>query len=179
MNRDWIKNDRVIINMDHVVETCSNAYNIEVLSIVLYGSRAKGDRNSQNDYEIMILINDESSLKNYIEFTNLIRLELLKQKFFNVKIYVYTPGVFEDILYNDKIIGTFLYMICKENIILYDKFGTFTAIREKLMNNNIKGEEVFLAQCVEFARMLGSEKWAQKWEKTLMQFKYLKKRREY
>jgi uncharacterized protein len=104
---------------------------------------------------------------------------LLKDKLIHVKILTYTPDTFEDILYNDNIVGTFLYMMCRDNIILFEKCGTFTAIKERMINSEVKREEIFLEQCVDFARILGSEKWAQKWEKTLMQFKYLKKRREF
>jgi hypothetical protein len=52
------------------------------------------------------------------------------------------------------------------------------SIKERLVVNTVKKEETFLIQCVEFAKMLGSEKWERKWEKTLMQFQYFKKRRE-
>ncbi len=178
MRIDWLEHDRVIKSIDVILESCAKPFDIEIMSIVLYGSRARGDRNSQNDYEFIVLVNNNTELKSFVKFTNTIRLELLKEKLFLVKILVHTPETFEDLLYNDIMVGTFLYMICKENIILYDRFGTFMSIKEKLSVNTKKKEEEFLMQCVEFAKMLGSEKWERKWEKTLMQFQYLKKRRE-
>ncbi|MDP4182597.1 MAG: nucleotidyltransferase domain-containing protein [Bacillota bacterium] len=178
MRIDWLENDRFINKVDSILEKYSLSLGIEILSIVLYGSRARGDRNSQNDYELIVLVNNNTDLNSFIKFTNILRIELLKEKLFLVKLLVYTPDVFEELLYNDKVTGTFLYMICKENIILYDKFGTFITIKERLAANDVKKEEEFLNQCVDFARMLGSEKWERKWEKTLMQYKYMKRRRE-
>jgi uncharacterized protein len=179
MNQNWMQSDRVLSNINQFLEKCAGALSIEVLSVVLYGSRARGDRNSQNDYEFLVLVGNDTKLKSYIRFINIMTIELLKEKIFQVKIQVYTPDVFEEVLYNDKIAGSLLYMICKENMILYDKFGTFTSIKERMLKNNNKDEGVFINQCIEFSRMLGSEKWERKWEKTLMQYKYLKQRREF
>lgn len=179
MDREWILNDRILKRINDVLETCSEAMKVEIESIVLFGSKARGDRNSQNDYEIMILVSNETNIKDYVKLINTIRLEILKEKLFTSQILVYTSEIFEDILYNDKITGTFLYMICRENIILFDKYNTFRAIKERITNGSVKEEEEFINQCIEFAKIFGSDKWAQKWEKNLMQYKYLKKRRDY
>ena len=177
METEWISNDRVIKKINAVIENCVEKLQAQIVSIVLYGSKARGDRNSQNDYEIMVLVENEIQLKDFIMLTNTIRLELLREKLVNAKVLVYTPDTFEDILYNEKITGTFLYMICKENIIIYDNHNEFKFIIERISRNSIKNEEEFLADCIEFTKSFGSEKWAQKWEKTLMQYKYLQKRR--
>lgn len=176
---EWILNDRIIKRIINVIEKLTGSLQIEVISVVLYGSKARGDRNSQNDYDLMVLVNNDLELKRYIQFNSILRLELLKEKLHNAKILVYTPDTFEEILYNDKIAGTFLYMICKENIIFFDKHNTFKSIKDRISHSTVKSEEEFLQNCIEFAKSLGSEKWAQKWEKSLMQFNYLRKRREY
>lgn len=179
MKKDWVCSDRIIININEVVERCAVPLNIDIISTVLYGSRARGDNNSQSEYEIMILVDNNTPVDKYIKFNNCLRIELLRDKLVHVKILTYTPEIFEDILYNDKIVGTFLYMMCRDNIVISEKHRTFSLLKERLGNSEVKNEETFLAQCIDFARILGSEKWAQKWEKTLMQVKYLKKRREY
>jgi uncharacterized protein len=179
MITEWLEFDRVTKRINDILEGYAEQLGIEIISAVLYGSRARGDRNSQNDYEIMILVNNNAELSNYIKFNDAIRFALLKEKLIHVKILTYTPEVFEDILYNDNVAGTILFIMCRENIVLYDKLGTFTFIKEKLTGNVIKSEEKFLEQCVDFAKMLGSEKWERKWEKNLMQFQYLKKRKSY
>ncbi|HOV25407.1 MAG TPA: nucleotidyltransferase domain-containing protein [Pseudobacteroides sp.] len=178
MRVDWLENDRVINRVDAILEACANSLGIEIMSIVLYGSKARGDRNSQNDYEFVILVNNNTSLSDFIKLQDSLKIQLLKEKLLLVKVIIYTPEIFEDVLYSDKVTGTLLYMICKENIIIYDKYGTFISIKERLSVSNIKKEEDFLVQCVEFARMLGSQKWERKWEKTLMQYRYMKRRRE-
>jgi len=168
---------RIIDSIKAIIERCTLSLNIEFTSIVLYGSKARGDRNSQNDYEVLLLVKDDTPMLSYIRLNETLKIELLKEKLFQVKIVLYTPETFEKVLYYDSLLGTFLYIICKENIILYDRVGTFSAIKEKLARNEIKDEEEFLNQCIGFARMLGSEKWERKWEKALMQHKYLKNRR--
>lgn len=173
-----LANDRIINRVTNTLEQCSDHLEVEILSIVLFGSRARGDYTSQSDYEFLILVSKDTPLKKYVLFNEELKLELVKEKYLNVKVVTYTPEIFEEILYEEKIVGTYLYMICRDNIVLYDKHGTFLYIREKLSRNKLKNEEVFLQQCIEFSRLFGSEKWERKWDKTLMQFKYNNNRRK-
>lgn len=173
-----LANDRIINRVTSTLEQCSDRLEVEILSIVLFGSRARGDYTSQSDYEFLILVSNDTPLQKYVLFNEVLKLELIKEKYLNVKVITYTPEIFEEILYTDKIVGTYLYMICRDNIALYDKHGTFLYIREKLPRNKSKSEEEFLQQCVEFSRLFGSEKWERKWDKTLMQFKYNNRRRK-
>lgn len=177
MSQEWVHFDRVVNRIGTILNKCAEPYGIEILSAVLYGSRARGERATRGDYEIMILVDDNTPLSSYVKLTNTLKIEFLKELLTGAKVTIYTPEVFEDILYNDRMVGTFLYMMCRENVILFDKNNIFTSIKERICSNNVKSEEEFLAQCVEFAKMLGSEKWERKWEKTLMQFKYTKHRR--
>ncbi len=174
-----LANDRVLKRVIDIFERCSEQIGVGIVSVVLYGSRAKGDYSSQSDYEFLILVEENTSLEKFILLNDTLRYELLIQKCMNVKTLLYTPEIFEEILYRDKLVGTFLYMICRENIPLYDRKGTFMSIKERLSstNNNRKSEEVFLEQCIDFSRQMGSEKWERKWDRTLLQFRYQKKRR--
>ena len=176
MDQEWIAKDRVLMRARSVLEDCAQKLQTKIISIVLYGSKARADKYSQNEYELMILVQNEIELIDFIKLTNDIRLELLREKLVNVKILMYTPDIFEDILYKDKITGTFLYMICRENIIVYDIHHEFKFIKEKIATNQIKSEEEFLEDCIEFAKNFGSGKWAEIWEKTLLQHKYSEKR---
>ncbi|TYQ15472.1 UNVERIFIED_CONTAM: nucleotidyltransferase-like protein [Acetivibrio alkalicellulosi] len=178
MKRFSLVNDRIINRVLDLLEKSSEELSVEIFSIVLYGSRARGDNTSQSDYEFLILLGNETSLDQYITFNESIKLELLREKYINVKLLFYTTEIFEEILYKDKMVGTFLYMICRENVVLYDKYGTFLSLRDRLARNNKKNEEAFLMQCVEFAKLFGSEKWERKWDKTLMQFKYQNRRKK-
>ena len=177
MNRINFANNRIINRVKALLEELSKSMSIEVMSIVLYGSRARGDNTSHSDYELLILLADDTPLEKFISLSENLKLALLREKYINVKLLFYTAEIFEEILYNDEIVGTFLYMICRENVILYDRYGNFMAIRDRLVNNSIKSEEVFLSQCVEFSKLFGSEKWERKWERILMQFKYNNRRR--
>jgi uncharacterized protein len=177
MKQSWLQNDRVIPKVCNTLENCVQKYDVEIKSIVLYGSRARGEVSSRTEYELLVLINDSIETDNYIKLSNSIKIDLLKQKLIYVNISIYTCKSFEDLLYNDELVGTFLYIILRENIVIFDKQGTFLSIREKISINNIKSEETFLEQCIKFAREMGSVKWEQKWEKVLMQYRYLKNRR--
>ncbi len=179
MKNELSTNDRVINSTGIILENCAKSLNAEIISFILYGSRAGNSRNTQNDYEMIVLLGDNTALSVYIKFINLLRIELIREKLLQVKILVYTPDIFEDMLYNDESVGAFLYMICKESQIIYDKYGSFTAIRERIAANSVTDEENFIKQCIAFSKKMSSEKWRQKWEKTLMQYNYMKKRREY
>lgn len=175
---DYTK-DRTLNRVTKILEEQSEELGVEILSVVLYGSRAKGDFTSQSDYEILVITSNEVELPKFIQFNERLKFELLRDKLINVKILTYTREIFEEILYNDNLVGTFLFMICRENITIFDKRSTFITIRERLTKNSIKSEETFLEQCVEFAKNFGSEKWERKWDRALMQVKYHKRRSIY
>lgn len=177
MKHEMIVNDRTILAFKEIVDRNVQNYNIDITSIVLYGSRASGDRNSNSVYELLVLLKNDVMLAEYIKFNESLKLELIKEKLSGVKFISYTPDAFEELMYNDPSIGAILYIICKENIVLYDKLGTFAAIKEKVARSEVKDEEEFLNQCISFAKMLRSEKWQRKYEKALLQYKYIKRRK--
>ncbi|MCX7709617.1 MAG: nucleotidyltransferase domain-containing protein [Clostridia bacterium] len=177
MSWDLSSHDRVVNSFKQVLDVCVQEFGIEIMSIVLYGSRARGDRNSGNDYEFLLLLKQNTPLQDYIHFNEKLKIELIREKLLQVKFTIYTPEIFEHLMVHDTMVGTILYIICKENIILFDRMGTFAAIKERIVRNEMKDEEEFLNQCIEFAKMMGSEKWQRKWEKTLLQYKYTRRRR--
>jgi predicted nucleotidyltransferase len=174
-----LANDRVLNRVTEIFERCSEQIEVGIVSVVLYGSRAKGDYSSQSDYEFLILVEENTELEKFILLNDTLKYELLKEKCMNVKTLLYTAEIFEELLYKDKLVGTFLYMICRDNIPLFDRKGTFRAIKERLTSsNNIrKTEEEFLEQCIDFSKQMGSEKWERKWDRTLLQFRYQKRRK--
>lgn len=174
-----LANDRILNRVTEIFERCSQQVGVSIVSVVLYGSRAKGDYSSQSDYEFLIFVEDNTELTKFILLNETLKYELLKEKCMKVKTLLYTPDIFEELLYNDKLVGTFLYMICRDNIPLFDRKGTFRSIKERLtsINNNRKNEEEFLEQCIDFSRQMGSEKWERKWDRILLQFRYQKRRR--
>jgi len=146
------------------------------MSIVLYGARAKGDKTSQSVYEFLVLSNNDTPLDKFILFNETVKLELLSEKYLNVNILNYTPKYLRK-YYTKMKWWNILYMICRENIILYDRYGTFMSIKERMLNSKIKSEEIFLRQCIEFSKKIGSEKWVRKFDKTLMHYMYRNNRK--
>ena len=179
MKKNWIETDRTISKVSEILYKCAKQYNVEIKSLILYGSKARGENRSSNYYEMVLLIENDIETSVYVKLRNTIRIEFLKEKLVSVNLLVYTPDIFNDILYNDVSVGTFLYMICRENIIVYDRKGTFISIKERISSNTVKSEETFINQCIKFSREMGSNKWEQKWEKVLMQYRYLNRRKNY
>lgn len=177
--RTSLANDRVLNRVTDILEKCAEQVGVEIVSVVLYGSRAKDNFSSQSDYEFLVFMEEGTELIDFVRLNETIKYALLKERWLNVKTLLYTPEIFEELLYSDEVVGTFFYMVCRDNIVLYDRRGTFRAIKERLIsvNNNRKSEEVFLEQCIDFSKQMGSEKWERKWDRTLMQFKYRKGRR--
>lgn len=168
--------DKVLPRVNNLLKKCAKNANVELTSIVLFGSKATGNKNSQNEYEVLVLLKNDTTLEDYVKYTNIIRLELLKEKLSRVKTLVFTPQTFQNLLFKEEMIGTYLYIICKNNIIMYDKDNAFVSILRRILNSSLKQEEKFIKQCIKFAKDLGSEKWGQKWEKALMNLKYEKNR---
>jgi len=57
---------------------------VKIMSIVLYGARAKGDKTSQSVYEFLVLSNNDTPLDKFILFNETVKLELLSEKYLNV-----------------------------------------------------------------------------------------------
>ena len=57
-----VSNDRVLNRVTQIFEKCSQQVGVDIVSVVLYGSRAKGDYTSQSDYEFLILVEDNTDL---------------------------------------------------------------------------------------------------------------------
>lgn len=178
MSHSFILKDRLIPRIRELIHECAHIVGVEITSLILYGSKAMGDRSSQNEYELVLLVDNDTSITNFIRFQNTIRIELLKQNLNKVKILVYTVEAFEEILFNDVLVGTFLYMICRDHIIMLDNNNEFVKILNRLINSKDKKEDEFLKQCIDFSRQLGSEKWERKWEKALMHYNIQKRKKE-
>jgi predicted nucleotidyltransferase len=103
-----ISDDRVINRVTDIFERCAQQVGVSIVSVVLYGSRARGDYTSQSDYEFLIFIEENTELMKFVSMNETLKYELLKERCMNVKTLLYTPDVFEELLYNDKLVGTFL-----------------------------------------------------------------------
>jgi uncharacterized protein len=171
-NDGFLSKDKVLPRVNNLLTRCAKDNKVKILSVVLFGSRAQGIKNSQSDYELLLLLDNSTLLEEYIKFSNIVRLELLKENLSNVKIAMFTPQTFQELLFHEETVGTYLYIICKNNVVIYDKHNTFVAIMSRVLNGSMKQEEKFLMQCIKFSQDLGSEKWGQKWEKALLNLKY-------
>jgi len=50
-----LTNDRGLKRILDIMERCSEKVDVKIMSIVLYGARAKGDKTSQSVYEFLVL----------------------------------------------------------------------------------------------------------------------------
>jgi predicted nucleotidyltransferase len=125
LNNDWLSRDNVLNKAYNTIEKCAQIVNVDVVSIVLFGSRVKKGNFSQGEYELLVIVPNDIGLDKYIKFCETTKIHMLASKLYNVKVLTYTLDIFENILYGDNIIDAFLYMIMTENIILYDNSNVF------------------------------------------------------
>ncbi|WP_265443447.1 hypothetical protein [Acetivibrio straminisolvens] len=67
-----LANDRGLKRILDIMEQCSERVDVKLMSIVLYGARAKGDNTSQSVYEFLILSNNDTSLDKFILFISVV-----------------------------------------------------------------------------------------------------------
>ena len=76
-------------------------YDVEIRSLILLSSKARGENESSNYYEMVLLIGNDIKTSVYVKLLNTIKLHFLK-KSVNVNLSIYIPEA-EDILYNDRV----------------------------------------------------------------------------
>lgn len=91
---------------------------IDLDKIILFGSYARGDYNSDSDIDIVFIIDDKSENKRNIKH----KIDnILKDRFLPIDIIIYTKDEFRN---KENIVGTLPYTIIREGEILYDKRST-------------------------------------------------------
>jgi len=144
-------------------------YGLKILSIVLYGSRARGDYSFDSDYDFFVLFDDETSLLKYTQFVSELRLVLHRIE--KVKLYSNTLSNFKHIMANNPFLGCFCFIIATEGIPIYDPQGIFEKLREEATNLLVSEKIGYIRKCVAMSEILGSPRWVDYWRKKSENFK--------
>ena len=145
----------------------ASKYNVKVLSIILYGSRAYGNPTPQSDYDFFILL-DETSLLRFTQFTGELRLRAQRlDSLDRIKVYANTLKNFRRILKGNPLLGAFAYVVATMGVAIYDPKGAFRRLRKAVEALPPKEHAKHVKRCLEASRKLGSEKWVKYWAEKL------------
>jgi len=157
--------DHVLKKAEQVVLNIAEKYGLKILSIILYGSKARGDYSFDSDYDFFVLFDNNTSLLQYTQFVSELRLALCRLG--SVKLYSNTVQNFRHIMVNNPFLGSFCYIIATEGIPLYDPQGVFEEIREEVAGLTLREKISYVEKCVEMSEILGSPRWVSYWRKKL------------
>lgn len=163
--------DRVLMKTKQVVLDIAEKYGLKTLSIILYGSRACGDYSFDSDYDFFVLLDNDTSLRQFTQFISELRLELYRVG--SVKLYSNTVENFKYIMSNNPFLGSFCYIIATEGVPLYDEHGVFKGLHEEVENLTVPEKITFVKKCLAMSKTLGSPRWVKYWRKRLRDLKEL------
>lgn len=148
-----------------VIMGVARKYGLRVLSIVLYGSRARREGLPDSDYDFFILLEDGTSLLQFTQFSSELRMKLYRAG--NVKVYSNTVENFKRIMAGNPFLGSFCYIIASEGIPLYDPRGVFKKLQDETENLTTSEKIAYVKKCLAMSKTLGSVKWAGYWKRRL------------
>lgn len=157
--------DSVFAKVEENVKKTADKYGLKLLSIVLYGSRARGDGSNNSDYDFLVLIGDDTNLLDFTQFNAELRAKLHRNS--NVEIFSNTLENFKKILYNNPFLGAFCYIIASEGRPLYDPENIFKKIQEEIRALPVKKKIEYAEKCLEMSRKMNYPKWIRFWNKSL------------
>jgi predicted nucleotidyltransferase len=140
-------------------------YGVEVLSVVIYGSRAKGDFSFTSDYDCFVLLGDRTTLLQYTQLHS--ELRMVVYQIGNVKIYLNTIQNFTKILQDNPFLGAFCYIIASEGVPVYDPDGKFRSVQEEVRGLPPEEKVKHVKRCIAMSESLQSPKWVDYWRREL------------
>lgn len=157
--------DGVLDETKRVVLDLAEKYGLKVLSVVLYGSRARGDYSFDSDYDFFVFFGNDASLLQYTQFISELRMMLYRVG--NVKIYSNTVENFRHIMANNPFLGSFCYIIATEGVPLYDPQGIFQELHEEVEGLTASEKISYTEKCLAMSKTLGSPRWIGYWSERL------------
>lgn len=158
-------NDPVVRKVKRLVKSVATKYGVEVLSIVLYGSRVRGGHTLNSDYDFFILLNDGTTLLQFTQFNAELRLKL--SQLGDIKLYANTFNNFKYIMKNNAFLGPFCYIIISEGLSIYDPRGVFKGLKAQVESLDTASKMQFVKKCAAMSKKLGSFKWFEYWNEKL------------
>lgn len=160
--------DPVVKRVVTTILKVAEKYRVRVLSVIIYGSRAKGDFSFTSDYDCFNLLSDRTTLLQYTQLHS--ELRMVAYRIGNIKIYSNTLGNFMRILQDNPFLGAFCYIIASEGVPVYDPNGEFRRVQEEVRGLPPEEKARHVKRCIAMSESLQSPKWVDYWRRELKKF---------
>ena len=163
---------RPMLGTNGVVRRCLQAvlktavrYKIDVLSVVLYGSRGRGDQSLDSDYDIFVMLSDRTTMFQYVQFSAEVRM--MVRKLPKVKIFSCRERDFKGMLKGNPFLGAFCYVITVDGNPMFDPKGRFRILKQRLERLSKVEKKKHMARCLQMSKWMGSVRWIHFWRKKI------------
>jgi len=144
-------------------------YNIDVLSVVLYGSRARGDQSLDSDYDIFVMLSDRTTTFQYVQFSAEVRI--MVRKLPKVKIFSCRERDFKGMLGGNPFLGAFCYVITVDGNPIFDPKGRFRRLKQRMERLSKVEKRKHMVRCLQMSKRMGSVRWIGFWRKKISEIK--------
>jgi len=155
----------VIGKIKSTILTAAKKYRINVLAIVLYGSRARGDYSFGSDYDIFALIGDNTTLLQFVQFSSEFRMSAYKLG--AVKLYTCAKKDFIKMMNRNPFLGAFCFIIATEGKAIYERNGEFRNLTNYVNSLSKRRKLDLINKCKKMSQHLNSPKWVSYWNAKL------------
>jgi predicted nucleotidyltransferase len=151
----------VLEKIKSTILAVARRYRIQVLAIVLYGSRARGDYSFGSDYDIFALLGDTTTLLQFVQFSSEFRMSAYKLG--PVKLYACARKDFVKMMERNPFLGAFCFIISTEGRAIYERGKEFQKLKKYVENLPKKKRMSLFRKCKDMSERLGSPKWVAFW----------------
>ena len=167
---------RPMLGTNGVVRRCLQAvlktavrYKIDVLSVVLYGSRGRGDQSLDSDYDIFVMLNNRTTMFQYVQFSAEVRM--MVRRLPKVKIFSCRERDFQGMLRDNPFLGAFCYVIAVDGKPIFDPKGRFRRLKQRMARLSKVEERRCMIRCLQMSKRMGSVPWTVFWRKKISEVK--------
>ena len=164
------------MNTNGVVRRCLQAvlgiagrYNIDVLSVVLYGSRGRGDQSLDSDYDIFVMLSNRTTMFQYVQFSAEVRMAVRKLP--KVKIFSCRETDFKGMLKGNPFLGAFCYVIAVDGNPIFDPKGRFRELEHRIERLSKVEKKKQMVRCLQMSKRMGSVRWIGFWRDKIFELK--------
>jgi len=167
---------KVVLRTNGVVRKCLDAvlktaekYKIDVLSVVLYGSRGRGDQSLDSDYDIFVMLNNRTSMFQYAQFSAEVRIKVRKLP--KVKLFSCRKRDFKGMLKDNPFLGAFCYVIAVDGKSIFDPKGHFSRLKRWMERLPKVEKREYMTRCLQMSKRMGSHRWVAFWRGKISQLR--------
>jgi len=161
--------DGVVMECLHAVLRTAQNYKIDVLSVVLYGSRGREGQSLDSDYDIFVMLNNRTSMFQYVQFSAEVRMKV--RKLLKVKIFSCREKDFNGMLKGNPFLGAFCYVIAVDGKPIFDPKGHFRRLKQKIKQLSEAEKRKYMVRCLHMSKRMGSPRWIDFWRRKISEVK--------